>query len=62
LVGVDDSLGYILWAPHFMQEQDFDMETLLPYQDNIRAILLETNGRASSLKCTKHIKVKLFFF
>jgi hypothetical protein len=60
LVGVDDSLGYILWACYFMQKQGFDMEALLLYQDNMRAMLLKINGRASSLKRTKHIKVKYF--
>ena len=41
-----------------MKEQGYKMVALLLYQDNISAILLETNGRASSSKCTKHIKVK----
>ncbi len=26
LVGVDDSLGYILWACYFMQEQGCNMD------------------------------------
>jgi hypothetical protein len=60
LVGVDDSLGYILWACYFMQEQGFDMEALLLYQDNMSAMLLETNDRASSSKRTKQIKVNIF--
>jgi hypothetical protein len=60
LVGVDDSLGYILWACYFMIEQGYDMDPSLLYQDNMSAILLETNGRASSSKRTKHIKVKYF--
>ncbi len=60
LVGVDDSLGYFLWAYYFMQEQGFDMEALFLYQDNMSAMLLKTNGRASSSKHTKHIKVKYF--
>ncbi len=60
LVGVDDLLGCILWARYFMQEQGFDIEVLLLYQHNMSAMLLEMNGRASSLKCTKHIKVKYF--
>ena len=60
IAGVDDLLGYILWACYFMQEQGFDMEVLLLCQDNMRAMLLETNGRASSSKHTKHIKVKYF--
>jgi hypothetical protein len=50
LVGVDDSLGHILWARYFMMEQGYDMEPSLLYQDNMSAILLETNGRASSSK------------
>ncbi len=58
IVGVDYSLGYILWAHYFMIEEGYDMDALLLYQDNMSTILLETNGRASSLKCTKHIKVK----
>ncbi len=57
---MDNSLGYILWARYFMQEQGFDMEALLLYQDNMSAILLKTNGRASSSKRTKHIKVQYF--
>jgi hypothetical protein len=58
LVGVDDSLGYILWACYFMIEQGYDMDPSLLYQDNMSAILLKTNRRASSSKQTKHIKVK----
>jgi hypothetical protein len=61
LVGVDDSLGYILWARYFLQAQGYDMDPSLVYQDNISAILLETNGKASSTKRTKHIKVKYFY-
>jgi hypothetical protein len=60
LVGVDDSLGYILWARYFMIEQGYDMDPSLLYQDNMSAILLKTNGRASSSKRTEHIKVKYF--
>jgi hypothetical protein len=37
------------------------MDASLLYQDNMSAMLLETNGKASSLKCTKHIKVNYFF-
>ena len=61
LVGVDDILGYILWAHYFMEEQRYDMDASILYQDNMSAILLETNGKASSSKRTKHIKVKYFY-
>jgi hypothetical protein len=60
LVGVDDSLGYILYAQYFMQEQGYVMDASLLYQDNMSTILLKTNGRASSSKLTKHIKVKYY--
>ena len=60
LVGVDDMLGYILWARYFMVEQGYDMKPSLLYQDNMSAILLKTNGRASSSKHTKQIKVKYY--
>jgi hypothetical protein len=61
LIGMDDMLGYILWACYFMQEQGYDMDPLLLYQDNMSAILFKTNREASSSKQTKHIKVKYFY-
>ena len=62
LVGVDDSLGYILWARYFMLAQGYDMDASLLYQDNMSTILLlKTNGKTSSSMHTKHIKVKYFF-
>ncbi len=62
LVGVDDSLGYILWARYFMLAQGYDMDASLLYQDNMSTILLlKTNGKRSSSMHTKHIKVKYFF-
>ncbi len=60
LVGVDNTLAYILWARYFLEEQGYAMQPSLLYQDNISAILLETNGKASSSKRTKHIKVSFF--
>ncbi len=52
LVGVDGSLGYILWARYFMQARGYEMKASLLYQDNMSAMLLETNGKASNSKCT----------
>jgi hypothetical protein len=60
IVGVDDFLAYILWAIYFLQEQGYDLEPSLVYQENLSAILLEMNGKTSSSKRTKHIKVKYF--
>jgi hypothetical protein len=41
LAGVNDSMGYILWAHCFMQEQGYDMVALLLYQDHMSMILLK---------------------
>ncbi len=41
LVGVDNTLAHILWARYFMEEQGYDMDPLVLYQDNMSAILLK---------------------
>ncbi len=61
LVGIDDSLEYILWARYLMQAQGYDMDASLLYQDKMSSILLKMNRNASSSKPTKHIKGKYFF-
>jgi hypothetical protein len=61
LVGIDDSLGYILWVGYFMPQQDYGIDMSLLYQDNMSGMLLETNGKASCSKQTKHIRVRYFF-
>jgi hypothetical protein len=60
IYGVDDTLGHILWTRYFMQEQGYVMEPSLIYQDNMSAILLENNGKLSSSKRTRHIKIKYY--
>lgn len=61
LVGVDDAISNILWSLYFLQEQGCGTTHAIIYQDNKSAILLETNGKMSSGKRTKHIKAKYFF-
>eukprot|EP00804_Cyclotella_cryptica_P027598 CCRYP_007504-RA/>CCRYP_007504-RA protein AED:0.36 eAED:0.36 QI:0/-1/0/1/-1/1/1/0/149 len=61
LVGVDDAISNILWSLYFLQEQGCGMMHAIVYQDNKSEILLETNGKMSSGKRTKHIKAKYFF-
>jgi hypothetical protein len=61
LVGVDDAMPSILWSLYFLQEQGYGTTHATIYQDNKSAILLETNGKFSSSKRTKHIKMKFFF-
>jgi len=48
LVGVDDVIVKILWTKSFIEEQGYEIEKNILYQDNKSSILLETNGRKSA--------------
>ncbi len=43
-----------------MKAQVFVVRDNILYQDNKSALLLETNGRASSSKHTRHIKIRYY--
>ncbi|KAG7364548.1 reverse transcriptase RNA-dependent DNA polymerase [Nitzschia inconspicua] len=60
LVGADDAAGPMLWTMRFMHSQGYKIKTVL-YQDNKAAILMETNGRASAGKRSRHIDIRYFF-
>ena len=61
LVGVDDCMPAVCWTRYFLNAQGYGVKENLVYQDNRSAILLETNGMASSGKRTKHLNVWYFF-
>ncbi len=61
LIAVDDAMAQILWTRYFIQAQGYKMGPSIIYQDNKSAILLEVNGKGSTSKRTKHIKVRYFF-
>ena len=61
LVATDDGLTMVLWSLYFITAQGCDVTNNILMQDNKSTILLETNGRASSSKRTKHIKSRFFF-
>eukprot|EP00957_Ditylum_brightwellii_P135882 10364518-Ditylum_brightwellii.AAC.1 len=48
LVGVNDMLSMILWAKYLLDEQGYNVNKSVVFQDNKSAILLEENGKASS--------------
>ena len=60
LVGVDDLIGKLMWVQEFLHEQGFNMGATTLFQDNRSAILLETKGKASSSKRTRHINIRYF--
>ena len=61
LVGTDDIVTMILWTKLFMEEQGYEIEKNILYQDNKSTILLENNGKRSSSKRTRAINIRYFF-
>ena len=61
LVGVDDLMPSILWTRYFLKAQGYEVNENILFQDNKSSILLEKNGKASSSKRTRHIKIRYFF-
>jgi hypothetical protein len=51
----------MLWTLYFLEAQGYKIDNNILYQDNKSSILLETNGRGSSGKRTRHINVRYFF-
>ena len=61
LVAVDDIMPLILWTNNFLRSQGYESKDTIIYQDNKSAILLESNGRYSSSRRTRHIEARYFF-
>jgi len=61
VVGVDDAMGPILWTCHFLEEQGHEVKDNVLFQDNQSAMRLETNGRASAGRRTRHLNIRCFF-
>jgi len=61
LVGVDDVMAKILWTKLFIEEQGYEVKRNILFQDNKSSILLETNGRNSTGKRSRHINIRYFF-
>ena len=60
LVGVDNLLPKVLWAPLFLEQQGYKIEKKIIYQDNTSAILLENNGKRSSGERTRAPNISYF--
>ena len=60
VIGVYDNIPQMIWTFNYMEAQGHQMESIVLYQDNMSAILLETNGRASSSKRTRHMNIRYF--
>ncbi len=61
VVAVHENMPRILWARYFMEAQGYPMKSSVVHQDNQSAMLLETNGKRSSGKRTRHMNIRYFF-
>ena len=61
VVAVHDNMSSILWTKYFLEAQGYPMRPSAIHQDNQSAMLLETNGRGSSSKRTRHMNIRYFF-
>ena len=62
LVGVNDVFPQILWTRYFLEAQGYPiLRPTKVYQDNMSAMQLEKNGKASSGQRTRHINIRYFF-
>jgi hypothetical protein len=61
IVGADNFMPMVCWTRQFLEAQGYKVSDNILFQDNKSAILLESNGKASSSKRTKHIHIRYFF-
>ena len=61
IIGVDDAATMICWTRLFLEEQGYDVEKNILYQDNKSAIILENNGRKSAGKQFRAMNIRYFF-
>ena len=61
IFGVEDFMTSILWKRNFLNAQDDNVTENIIFQDKKSAVLLENNGKSSSVKRTKHINIRYFF-
>ena len=61
LVATDDYMPMLFWTNYFLPDQGYDCTNTLLFQDNQSTILLEKNGKLSSSRRTKHLKIRYFF-
>ena len=61
LIGADNAMPQMLWTRYFLEEQGYEINNNILYQDNMSTILLENNRKKSITKTTKHINVRYYF-
>ena len=60
-MGVHNFMPAICWTQYLIVAQGYNfMDNFLP-QDSKSSIILENNGKASSIKRTNHVNIRYFF-
>ena len=61
VVAADEIVGPMLWTRNFLEAQGYPVTDNILYQDNQSAMLLESNGRKSAGKRSRHLNIRYFF-
>ena len=61
LVATDDVMTQLLWTRYFLEAWGYRLGASKMYQDNMSAMLLEKNGKASIRKRKSHISIRSLF-
>ena len=61
VIAADEVVGPMLWTARFLQAQGYNIQDNILYQDNRSAMLLESNGRDSAGKRSRHFNIRYFF-
>jgi hypothetical protein len=60
LVSLDDIRAKMMWTKLFFEAQGYEVKENVVYRDNQSSMKLETNGKASSGKRTRHFNIRYF--
>jgi hypothetical protein len=61
VVAADEVVGPMLWTRRFLEAQGYMITGNVLFQDNQSAMLLESNGRKSAGKRSRHLDIRFFF-
>jgi hypothetical protein len=61
VVPADEVVGPMLWTKNFLEAQGYPVKENILFQDNQSAMLLESNGRKSAGKRSRHLNIRYFF-
>ena len=60
-IGVNDRISRIFWTRQFLEFQGFKVKVNIIYQNNTSKMKLQKNGKAISVKRTRHYDIKYFY-